>query len=143
MNRTFHRDTVPSVVLLITGIYMLWKASSMTTFGAVFPTLAGGGIVLGGLALGSRAIMWQQDSQPPEGAVLRPLLLLTALLVWAILLPISGFVVTSMVAALVVMGLTQLEPLPARSYLVQGIALTAMVGLVAFVFQHLLNVPLP
>lgn len=143
MTREFHRDLVPAIALIVVGTYALWEATGMTTFGAVFPTLAGGGLVLGGAALTLRAIFWEPETQRVDGGVLRPLVLLAALLIWALLLPITGFVATSILAALVVMRVTQQTPLPLKSYLMRGTGLCIMVGFVALIFQQLLNVPLP
>lgn len=143
MSSALHRDLVPSGLLMIVGSYALWEAARMTTFGAVFPTLAGCGLVFGGAALGVRAMIWRPEFRMQEGGLRRPLLLLAALLVWAILLPVTGFVATSILAALIVMRITQQTPLSMRSYLIRGLGLSLMVCVVAFIFQQLLNVPLP
>ena len=143
MIRLRHRDLAPSAALLGAGGYALWEALDMTTFGAVFPMLAGGGMVLGGLALAARAVLFVPEVPAPVGTVSRPLLLLATLLLWAILLPITGFVPTSAVAVLVVMAIAQQDSAPINTLLLQAAALIALVGIVAVVFGTLLNVPLP
>lgn len=143
MTRPLHRDLIPSLVLVCGGGYALWEAATMTTFGAVFPTLAGAGMVLGGLALSLRAVFWPPQNLSAQAALSRPLVLLSALLIWAVLLPVTGFIATSIVAALIVMRIAQQDPPGLRSNLIQSSALIAMVCIIAIVFQHLLNVPLP
>ncbi|NSX53758.1 tripartite tricarboxylate transporter TctB family protein [Parasulfitobacter algicola] len=99
MNRFLHRDLVPGIALLVLGGYMLWEARQMSVFGAIFPQLAGAGMVLCALAMVLRAWIVSPASAPPDGALLRPILMLATLLGWAVILPLLGFIPTSLIGA--------------------------------------------
>ncbi|WP_299687871.1 tripartite tricarboxylate transporter TctB family protein [uncultured Tateyamaria sp.] len=143
MNRFLHRDIAAAAGLLALGGYALWEAQSMSVFGAIFPQLAGAGMVLGAILLALRALIWSPALPTNTGTVLRPLLMLAALAAWAILLPVTGFVATSVVGAGVCMIIAQQHAVPFRTLALQGAGLTALVLLVALLFGRLLNVPLP
>ncbi|KIT16243.1 tripartite tricarboxylate transporter TctB family protein [Jannaschia aquimarina] len=138
-----HRDLLPSVVLILLGAYALWETLAMSTFGAIFPRLAGFGLLLGGIALAVRAVWRNPPVTRPHGDLARPLLFLALLLGWAILLPVTGFVPTSIGGAILAMALAFEERPAARSVLAQSAALVGVVVLVALLFGRLLLVPLP
>ena len=117
-----HRDIVPAVVLILFGGWVLWQTLEMSVLGAVFPRLAGIGMLLGGITLGLRAIFAAPASPVPEGQVLRPLLLMLVLLAWAILLPPIGFVPTSILGAIAVMFLSMEDPPALRGAVIQVVA---------------------
>lgn len=143
MTRFLHRDIAASAGLLALGGYALWEAQSMSVFGAIFPQLAGGGMVLGAVLLALRAVIWTPAVPADTATILRPLLMLAALAGWAILLPITGFVATSVVGAGLCMLIAQQHSVPARTLALQFAGLCGLVLLVALLFGRLLNVPLP
>ncbi|EBA12637.1 tripartite tricarboxylate transporter TctB family protein [Roseobacter sp. CCS2] len=143
MTRFMHRDIAAALGLLIVGAYALWEAREMSVFGAIFPQLAGAGMVLGAILLALRAAIWIPDVPQNDGAILRPLLMLAALASWAVLLPILGFVPTSLIGAGACMLIAQQDPLPLRTRALHFAGLATLVVSVAFLFGYLLNVRLP
>ncbi|MEM9797160.1 MAG: tripartite tricarboxylate transporter TctB family protein [Pseudomonadota bacterium] len=140
---TLHRDLAPSAALVLLGAYALWETLSMSTFGAIFPRLAGSGLLLGGIALAVRTLWQSPPATRPPGGLRRPILFLLLLLGWAILLPVTGFVPTSIAGALLAMVLAFDARPRARSILIQSAALIGVVLMVALLFGRLLMVPLP
>ncbi len=143
MNKLLHRDIAAASGLLVIGGYALWEARQMSVFGAIFPQLAGAGMVLGAILLLIRAIVWAPAVPQADGTLLRPLLMLAALAGWAILLPIFGFVPVSLVGAGVCMLIAQQTMVPMRVLALQFAGLAGLILLVAVLFGRLLNVPLP
>lgn len=143
MTRIVHRDIAAAGMLLVLGAYALWEAREMSVFGAIFPQLAGAGMVLGAVLLALRAVIWSPPVPRDNGTVLRPLLMLGALAAWAVLLPVLGFVPTSIIGAGLCMLIAQQEAVSLRVLAVQFAGLAALVLLVALLFGRLLNVPLP
>ncbi|GFE67050.1 tripartite tricarboxylate transporter TctB family protein [Litoreibacter roseus] len=143
MNRTLHRDLPPGLVLIGLGSWALWETLTMSVLGAVFPRLAGSGMLVGGVILCIRALWRAPPVQPPEGELTRPLLFLALLLGWAVMLPITGFVLTSVCAALLAMFLSADEKFDAKTAAIQAISLAALVGVAALLFGQILMVNLP
>lgn len=143
MNRFLHRDLVPAIGLFAIGGYALWEAREMSVFGAIFPQLAGAGLVLGAVALAVRATVFAPDVPPNEGTLGRPILMLASLLGWAILLPVLGFVPTSLIGVGLCMMIAQQTRVSVQTLLLQFAGLAALVLLMVVIFGQLLNVPLP
>ena len=143
MTRLTHRDLIPALALILIGGWALWETQEMSVLGAVFPRLAGAGMLLGGLLLAGRAIVLAPPARVPEGGLLRPVLFLALLLAWAVLLPVTGFVATSVVASILAMLLSAEDRPTPRSALIQAAALVAIVILLALVFGQVLKVKLP
>ena len=143
MNRFAHRDLIPAAALILIGAWALWDTRDMSTFGAIFPQLASGGMLIGGLALAGRAILLAPPVRIPEGELMRPLLLLALLLVWAVMLPITGFIATSIAAALVTMLLSTETRPTTRGILIESGSLIVIVLAVALLFGQVLQVQLP
>ena len=143
MTRFAHRDLIPALALILLGAWALWQTLEMSVLGAVFPRLAGGGMLIGGLAIGLRALLLVPPVRIPEGELVRPLLLLALLLIWAVLLPYTGFVATSICGAILAMFLAADDRPSPRSVAVQGVSLALLVGLVALLFGEVLMGKLP
>lgn len=144
MSRLAHRDLVPALILLTLGGYGLWEAAGMSTLGRVFPTLASLGLILGALALMARGLLGGADVAPAAaGPILRPMLLLAILAGWAFLLPVTGFVATSIVGTLLCMAVAEHDRPGAKAWAVQVASLIGLVLLLALVFGRILLVNLP
>ncbi len=143
MNRVLHRDLIPAIGLFIFGSYALWEAREMSVFGAIFPQLAGGGLVLGALTLALRAVVLAPVTTPAKGTLLRPILMLASLFGWSVLLPVLGFIPTSLIGAGLCMLIAQQTKVPPKTLAFQFVGLVGLVLLMAIIFGQLLNVPLP
>lgn len=143
MTRLMHRDVAPALILILLGAWALWQTLEMSVLGAVFPRLAGIGMLLGGLTLGARALILRPATSLQEGELTRPLLLLALLLAWAVLLPVTGFVLTSIVAATVAMLIGADERPSLKSALSQIAAIVVTVSVLALLFGQVLMVNLP
>ncbi len=143
MNRVLHRDLIPAIGLFIFGSYALWEAREMSVFGAIFPQLAGGGLVLGALTLALRAVVFAPVTTPAEGTLLRPVLMLASLFCWSVLLPVFGFIPTSLIGAGLCMLIAQQTKVSPKTLAFQFVGLVGLVLLMAMIFGQLLNVPLP
>lgn len=147
MSPTLFRDVLPALVLIALGGYALWEATGMTTLGRVFPTLASLGLILGGVALIARAAfatpVTAGNAQAASGPILRPLLLLAVLAGWAVLLPVTGFVLTSAAGALAIMAIAEQERPGVKSLVIQAASLIVLVLFLAVVFGRILMVNLP
>jgi hypothetical protein len=116
----------------------------MTTFGSIFPKFAGSVIVVGSVVLIMQAVFFRKaEHAAPSRASARSLWLAACLLAWALLLPITGFVVTSLFGTAAVLAVSQNGRPTWRGLLVQAGSSAAFVFGVAFVFGSFLNVPLP
>ncbi len=143
MGNPRYRDALPASILVLIGGFFLFEARSMSTFGAVFPMLAGGGMMLGGLALFARTLMFELEAHRPNGTFGRPLLLLLALLLWALALPVLGFALSSTVAALLVILIATQERPSAKTLALQVIGVVILIAVITVVFGTLLKVQLP
>ena len=134
-----------SVALLVLGVFAIWEAARMP-FGT--PGLPGPAMVpmaLGVLIAVSSAglIVWRLKVRPPEDDVIaighrRITLAVTAILAAGLLFERAGFLVTSTLLLFVL--LWSLSPLGWwRSLIAAGAASVAA----RYLFQNLLNVPLP
>ncbi|MBO6674782.1 MAG: tripartite tricarboxylate transporter TctB family protein [Rhizobiales bacterium] len=141
--RLRHRDMLPALVLFALGAYAMWEANAMSVMGRVFPTLASMGLLLGSIALATRAFIWQPAPVFAVGTVARPLLLLAVLIGWAVFLPVVGFVPVSIAGALLVSLVAEQEQRTRRGLLIQAAGLITLVMLIALVFGQFLKVNLP
>ncbi len=143
MNKLHHRDIVPSFVFVFLGGFMIFEARSMSTFGAVFPMLSGAGMLLGGLALCVRAILFNPLSRAPAGTVGRPLLLLLVLMLWAVALPLIGFAQSALLAGLIVILIATQETAVAKTIVAQFLGVAVLIAAITLIFGTLLKVQLP
>ena len=138
------KDVVVLLLVASAGIFALHAADEMTTFGSIFPRFASDVIVVGSAALLVQALFFQRAAvaatSPASG---RAWLLALLLLAWALLLPITGFVVTSLLGSAGVLAISQLGKPTWQSLLLQAGSSAAFVFTAAFIFDALLNVPLP
>ena len=144
MNRLLDAGrTLPPLILLLAGGYMLIEAAGMTEFGAIFPRLAGGGFVVGALVLLARVAAGKPDAVPTPDKAGRALLLLAVLMAWAFLLTAIGFVPACLIGAAATSVLAQSRLPPARTLAIRAAGLMTITFTVAALFSLVLNVPLP
>lgn len=134
---------LPPVILMVCGACILYEATLMSTFGAIFPALAGVGIILGSLALMGRIALRLPDTRPPPERGMHALLLLAILLAWAVLLPVIGFIPACILGAAATMFLAQDEKAAPRVLAIRSAGLLVTILAVALLFSRGLNVPLP
>ncbi|WP_420414033.1 tripartite tricarboxylate transporter TctB family protein [Roseibium sp.] len=137
------RSILPLAFFAAAGVYGLYEAQGMTDFGAIFPRFASGVIVLASAAQLIQHLRGKEAAGYGSGTLLRPLLLLAVLLGWALLLPVLGFVPTSLLGAGLAWLIASQEPKPLKTRVLQASSLAALVLVVDFVFGQLLLVPLP
>jgi len=137
------RVSTAPLILLAVGGYVLYEATSMTAFGAIFPRLAGIGLVLGSLALLARAALGKPDMRPAPDKAAPAVLLLATLMGWALLLPIIGFVPACLIGAALTMALAEPSMPRFRELALRGGGLILTILAIATLFSRGLNVPLP
>jgi hypothetical protein len=137
------KASLPPIILLAVGIYVLVEAASMSAFGAIFPRLAGLGIILGSLALLVRIALNRPESRPEPDHAKRALLLLATLLIWALMLPVIGFIPACLLGAAATMFLAEPNYPGHRVLAIRAAGLCATIILIALLFSRGLNVPLP
>lgn len=137
------RQALPALTLFFAGVYILFEAASMTQFGAVFPRLAGGGLIIGSSVLLAKLAMGKPDQLTRPDRTGRALLLLVALMAWAVLLPVIGFVPACLVGAAATMTLADPKPPSLRVLARRSAGLLVLILAVAVLFSRVLNVPLP
>lgn len=143
MNSPLQKDMWPAVILIGVGAYGLYEAVSMSTFGAIFPQFAAGGMILGGLILVVRVLFNKLETAKYAGELNRPLILISILLFWAISFPLLGFIISSIISGLLAMLTAQQEKIPLKSYVYQLGGILALILVIDHLFVNLLNVPLP
>lgn len=137
------RSILPLAFFASAGVYGLYEAQAMTDFGAIFPRFASGVIVLASVAQLIQHLRGREATSHGSGTLLRPLLLLAVLLGWALLLPVLGFVPTSLLGAGLIWLIASQEPKGLKTRVLEASSLAALVLVVDFVFGRLLLVPLP
>lgn len=135
--------TLPPLILIVTGGYILTEAATMTPFGAIFPRLAGGGLVIGALVLLARVAAGQPETIPKPQKAGRALLLLAVLTAWSLLLTVIGFVPACLLGAVAASVLVEPRLPLARTLASRTAGLVATILVIASLFAFVLNVPLP
>ncbi|WP_142848132.1 tripartite tricarboxylate transporter TctB family protein [Telmatospirillum sp. J64-1] len=135
---------VVTLCLMAVAGWALWEAQRMSELGKLFP------ITFGGLMLTLCSILLVKQllgrSTPRlelEGSMPRRALLVVVMIAWIALLPVLGFVVAGLLGFFAIMAIAGHDgwPLPR---LLRFVAIgIAVVALIAWIFQHLLHVPLP
>ncbi len=138
------REIIPLGVVFLAGILALIEASEMTTFGSIFPQFAAAAMVMGSALLMARVLFFKSpDPHGNPGQSARAWAFAAILAVWALALPLIGFVISSLLGFAGALAVAQDKRPSVRSLLLQSTCATVFVFAVAFVFGTLLNVPLP
>jgi hypothetical protein len=130
---------------IVVGALALYHTRDMTPLGSVFPrTIASAMIIFSVIYIVWRFFKPHVGVAPPApGSVPRRLLLVVAMIAWALLLNRIGFLVTSIVAALALLLVANWDRWAPRRAIVYVLStLAVVVGLYA-VFAFGLKVPLP
>jgi hypothetical protein len=137
-------EAIPLVPVLLAGTYALFESTEMTTFGSIFPQFAAGATVVGSVVLIAQALIGQRRKQPSASAPSSRAWILAALLAaWALVFPIIGFEVSSLLGSAGSLAVSQDTRPTLRGLLVQSCCAAFFVFGVAYVFGTFLNVPLP
>ncbi len=138
------RQIIPLGLVFLTGIYALVEASEMTTFGSIFPQFAAGAMVMVSALLMAQVLFFKSpDPHGNPGQSARAWAFAAILAVWALTLPLIGFVMSSLLGSAGALAVAQNTRPTVRGLLLQSTCATVFVFAVAFVFDTLLNVPLP
>lgn len=131
-----------------TGLFAIVESLAMTPLGAIFPRTIGA--VLLGLSLlqlvrcltgrGGASVLEEGET---GGSTLRRLILAVVLMLWVMLFPVVGFVVTSLVAALGLMVIAEFEALTPRATVLRVAIVSAMVFLFHWLMVAVLHIPMP
>lgn len=153
MNGRTTRPDLPGAlvafIFLAIGLYVVWVSFGMTMLGAIFPRTIGG--ILVGLSLFQCALSLagrggQQSGEGGESGwegLSRRLGLAGVMVVWALLFPLIGFVVTSAVAGIALIFIAEHErPRPA-TWLLRVAIVALMVGFFYWLMVRVLFIPMP
>lgn len=145
-----HRD-MPSIVLailfMLLGGWVLAETGTMTALGSVFPRA-----IAIALIVISAALIVQQLRRPMRageeqtaaaGSTPRRFALAAVMAVWALLMPVVGFFVTSLLAFLVLLAVANYDGWTARRAAVYGVVGVAVVSGFYLLFVKVLLVPVP
>jgi hypothetical protein len=140
-----------AVVFALIGACVMWASLSMSTNAAAFPRTVG--LLLAGLSVIQlfRSATGRSSTVLEEGVSLsaqkvgirRRLTLIATMIVWAILFPIVGFVVTSFVAAIVLTATAQFGKVTPMRAALYGLSIIVLVFSFYVLMVHILHIPLP
>jgi putative tricarboxylic transport membrane protein len=138
-----------ALVFLAIGIYAVWTSFAMTMLGAIFPRTIGG--VLIGLSViqiglsftGRGAQASGEGGETSKEGLGRRLALVAVMIAWALLFPAIGFVVTSFVAAVLLIFIAEHERTAAGIWLFRIAIVAAMVGAFYWLRARILYIPMP
>lgn len=147
--------TIAAVIFILLGLWVLQQSRSMTAMGAVFPTAIAIAMIVFSIALliaNLRPRKTLQDGATVSEETIRPrtaestprrLALVGVLVAWALLLPVIGFLVTSLVAFLAVLVIANYDSWTARRVI--GFVAGSVVVVAAFylLLVKVLQVPMP
>lgn len=132
---------------VILGALMLWGTGKASPLGAVFPgtiavAMIGFSLVLGVLLLRRRGA--GKPAEAGEGSgTLRRIAIAALLPVWALLLSVTGFLVTSLAAFAVTMVIADYSRTPARTWIIRAITGAAIVLGFWWIMVHVLLLRVP
>ena len=142
-----HTNAVAGVVFALIGAYVIWEAQRFGEHGAVTPVFIGVGLIVLSAALVISSFVFPRlvpATQVPTGALKKRGVLVLLMIVWVAVLPIVGFLASSIVA----FGLIA-SAVPIRhQWTMRGVVLHAVGAVsITFAFWYVLttylNVPLP
>lgn len=130
------------------GIYAVAESLAMTPLGAIFPRTIGA-VLIGLSALQvARCLLGRGGGTVLEegetgGSAPRRIALAAVLVVWVLLFPVIGFVVTSLAAALALMAIAEFETHTLRATALRILIVAAMVGVFYWLMVRVLHIPMP
>jgi len=148
-----YRDTpaiVFGVLFVVIGVMAYVQTKDMSAMGSVFP-----GALSAALVLLSAILIAFQVGRPKapktaanhgeEGKPSTPrrAAIIVTLAAWALLMPVIGFFVSSLLAFLVVIAIATFEPLSLRAKLVYAVFAAALVGGFVLLMTQVLNLRMP
>lgn len=148
-----HRDwpgAVASVFFCLVGAYIVTASLSMTKMAAVFPRTIGVVMVVLSL-LQIAAALTGRSGQSLESSGAgdfaegrgRRIVLVVTMVAWALLFPVLGMFVTSLVACLILMATGQFGRPTGRQLGIYLVSVLAMVGFFYLLMTRVLNIPMP
>lgn len=143
-SRTDGVSLMASAGFILLGAYALWETREMSALGSVFPRAIGSAMIV--FAAADMVWSWLRPrlgERPLRGSMPRRLLLVSIMLLWALLLEHVGFLVTSVLASLLLLLVAhhgRWTPARASGY---ALGTLAVVGGLYCVFALGLGVPLP
>jgi hypothetical protein len=146
---------IAAVVFILLGLWVLQQSRSMTAMGSVFPTAIAIAMIVFSIALlitNLRPRKSVRDGATVPEEAIRPgtaestprrLALVGILVAWALLLPVIGFLVTSLVAFLAILVTANYDSWTARRAI--GFIAGSVVVVAAFylLLVEVLQVPMP
>jgi putative tricarboxylic transport membrane protein len=147
------RDT-PAILFgtffVVVGVAAYLQTKDMSVMGSVFPGVLSAALVLLSVIL----IAFQIGRAPATAAevdagseakpsTVRRIAMISALVAWAILLPLLGFFSTSLVAFLILIAIASFETLKPRVMAFYALFAVAVVGAFHLLMVHVLNLRMP
>jgi putative tricarboxylic transport membrane protein len=140
--------TAAALGFLALGGYAVAESYAMTPLGAVFPRTVGA--LMAGLSLVQlvRCLRGRAGPRSGEGgegggSAVRRAAMAAILLVWALVFPVVGFLVTGTLAGLALLFVAEFEPVPPRTLALRAAAVVAMVLISWWLMTAVLLIPMP
>lgn len=142
---------IGAVVFILLGAWVLLESSTMSAMGSIFPrTIATAMIVLSlmliGLNLAGRykaGVSLEGTAPTGEESTPRRLFLVGIMLAWVLLMPVIGFLVSSIVAFLAIMVVANYDGWTARRTVVYAVAAFLIVVAFYWLMVDVLLIPVP
>ncbi|WP_445679388.1 tripartite tricarboxylate transporter permease [Radicibacter daui] len=132
---------------VILGALMLWGTGKASALGAVFPGTIAVAMIGFSLVLGFMLLRRRGAGRAPEAGLgsgtLRRIAIAALLPVWALLLSVTGFLVTSLAAFAVTMVIADYSRTSARTWIIRAIAGAAIVTGFWWIMVHVLLLRVP
>ena len=133
------------VGFVLLGIWALAQTAQMSPLGTVFPRTVATAMVVFAIACIVQASLRRRRplATPAAASNLRRVLLVAVMLGWAALLPVFGFIGSSLVATVLLGAVANHEQWTPRRLVVYPATGIAIVGIFYVLFAYVLKVPLP
>ena len=135
-----------SLTICLLGIWVLVSAKHFSELGKIFPKIVGFGFIICALALTSSFLLTSEKflQKTDEGMLWRKYLFMIYTLIWALSLPIFGYLATSIPAFfLIAITVPRTSKLYLRDFLIILFSALAVPLLIFVLLTLLLSVPLP
>lgn len=147
MNETPRRD-IPgitgSAVFIVVGLLAFWGARDFSILGSVFPrTLAVAMVVFAAAYIAMALLRPTAPAATPAGSPWRRGAVMAVLLAWAFLLAPAGFLTASVVAYTALLVIANYDRWTPRMAVIYAVAGALVLGGLYWIFQDMLQVPLP
>ena len=139
-------NILSSLTIFILGIWVLVSAQHFSELGKIFPKIVGFGFIICALALTLSFLLTSEKilQKPDEGMLWRKYLFMIYTLIWALSLPIFGYLATSIPAFfLIAITVPRTSKLYLRDFLIILFSALAVPLLIFVLLTLLLSVPLP